>query len=203
MIRRAFALGALVLACAAPAQVDEPEVFASPTAGFQVAKPIGWHHMSAEQVRENNARVGDAQLRELLKKGTTAPLVAFTKFPEPYDDLNPSFKVSLQPIERLSGGDAMEGIRRLVEQLGGMFPAFEVVQGPERTVVSGIDAAYARFTYDLEVPDGRRLPAMSEMWIVPRSSYFFLIGAGMRQDEKNGSREEIEAIVRSVKIAAP
>jgi hypothetical protein len=41
---------------------------------------------------------------------------------------------------------------------------------------------------------------MSELWIVPRGDYFFMIGAGTRQDEKTGTRKEIQEILKTVKI---
>ena len=53
--------------------------------------------------------------------------------------------------------------------------------------------------YSLQVPDGRTFPTTSEMWIVPKGDYFFMIGAGTRQDEKTGSRREIQQIVDSIK----
>jgi len=43
-------------------------------------------------------------------------------------------------------------------------------------------------------------PTASELWIVPRGDYFFLIGAGTRQDEKTGGRDEIRSILGTVRI---
>jgi hypothetical protein len=54
--------------------------------------------------------------------------------------------------------------------------------------------------YTMEIPDGRSFQTTSELWIVPRGDYFFMIGAGTRQDEKTGSREEIQDILASLKI---
>ena len=67
--------------------------------------------------------------------------------------------------------------------------------------VSGIQAGYARFNFTVQIADGRTFPATSEIWMVPHGDYYFLLGAGTRQDEKTGSRKEIDAIVKSVKIA--
>jgi hypothetical protein len=57
-----------------------------------------------------------------------------------------------------------------------------------------------RINYSLQIPDGRSFPTTSEMWIVPKGNYFYMIGAGTRQDEKTGSRREIRQILDSVKI---
>ncbi len=57
-----------------------------------------------------------------------------------------------------------------------------------------------RIDYSLTIPDGRFFPTASELWIVPRGDYFFMIGAGTRQDEKTGSRKEILKILNSVEL---
>jgi hypothetical protein len=38
--------------------------------------------------------------------------------------------------------------------------------------------------------------------VVPRGKYFFLIGAGIRQDEKTGSHAEVDGILSSLKLEA-
>ena len=58
-----------------------------------------------------------------------------------------------------------------------------------------------RIHYSLIIPDGRKFPTSSELWIVPRGDYFFMIGAGTRQDERNGSREEIHEILSTVVLS--
>jgi hypothetical protein len=57
-----------------------------------------------------------------------------------------------------------------------------------------------RFHYVLRMQDGRTVPTTSELWVVPRGEYFFLIGAGTRRDQSTGSRAEVHAIVDSVVI---
>src|SRR5574341_401976 len=135
-----------------------------------------------------------------MLKYATAPLVAMMKYPEPYDDLNPSFKVNIKPFGPLKGKDGKEVISLIMPQFQKMFKDFRVVQAPKDVNVAGFKAAYARINYSLQTPDGRIFPTTSELWIVPRGDYFFVIGAGTRQDEKNGSRKEIERIMKSIKI---
>jgi hypothetical protein len=66
-------------------------------------------------------------------------------------------------------------------------------------MVSGMKAAYARIDYTLRA-GGEEFPTASELWIVPRGDFFFILGAGTRQDEKSGSRQEIDAIVKSIRL---
>jgi hypothetical protein len=122
------------------------------------------------------------------------------KYPEPYDDINPSFKVNIKPLGQLQGRTAIELVGMILPQLQKAFKDYQLVQPPVETEVSGLKAAYARINYSLETTDGATFPCTSELWIVPRGDYFFLLGAGTRQDETTGSRSEIQGILNSVKI---
>lgn len=135
-----------------------------------------------------------------MQKYATAPLVAMTKYPEPYEDVNPSFKANLKPYGGLKGKSPEELIDLVVPQFQKTFKDFVLIQPPTETFVSGIKSGYARFDYTMDTSDGRSFPTTSELWVVPRGDYFFLIGAGTRQDERTGSRAEIQDILNSVKI---
>ena len=43
-----------------------------------------------------------------MLKYATAPLVAMMKYPEPFDDVNPSFKANIKPLGQLKGKTAIE-----------------------------------------------------------------------------------------------
>jgi hypothetical protein len=191
----------LILHAGAAAGAD-PDLFKSPTAGLQLTKPAAWHYITAAENLANleNAKLNDEELRSALQKYATAPLVAMTKFPEPFDDLNPSLKVNIKPYGTLKGKSPQDIIGLLLPQFQKAFEEFALVQPPTEVTVSGIKSAYVRINYTLEIADGRTFPTTSELWIVPRGDYFFMIGAGTRQDEKTGSREEIQSILKSVKI---
>lgn len=177
-------------------------VFNSPTAGLQLTKPSGWSYQTVAQNMDNikAVKLSDAELHAAMQRFATAPLVAMTKFPEPFDDVNPSVKVHIKPYGGLHGKRPQEIIGLMLPQLQKAFKDFVVVQSPTDAVVSGIQSAYARMNYTMEIPDGRRFPTTSELWVVPRGDYFFLIGAGIRQDERTGGREEIQNILKTMKI---
>jgi hypothetical protein len=199
-------LGAVVLifglAIGSLSQAVDSNVFSNPTVGFEFTKPAGWHYLSAAQNLENikKLKLSDAEFHAAMQKYSSAPLVAITKFPEPYDDVNPSFKVMIKPYGDLKGKKPDEIISFVIPQFESVFKDFEVVQKPVDTKVSGISSAYVRMNYNMEIPDGRMFPTTSELWIIPHGDYFFMIGAGTRQDEKNGSREDIQGILKTVRI---
>ena len=135
-----------------------------------------------------------------MLKYATVPMVAMMKYPEPYDDINPSFKVNIKPLGQLKGRTAVELVSMILPQLQKVFKDYALVQPPVETEVSGLRAAYARIHYSLETADGSTFPCASELWIVPRGDYFFMLGAGTRQDDTRGPRSEIQGILDSVKI---
>lgn len=198
-----LALTVVLVCCGAAYAEASPDVFISPTAGFEVTKPKEWHYVSADWNLENinSIKLNDAEFHEAMKKYATAPLVAMTKFQEPHSDLNPSFKVNVKPYGPFKGKTPTELISLIVPQFKKAFKDFELVQPPIEVAVSSISSGYARFNYSLEIPEGEAFPTTSEIWIVPRGEYFFIIGAGTRQDEKNGSRKEVHSILSTVKFA--
>lgn len=180
----------------------DSNTFRSVTVGFEVTKPASWQFVTAEQNLENlkNTKLSDEEFRQMMLKYSTAPLVAMMKHPEPFDDLNPSFKVQIKPYGRLKGTDPKQLLAMVSGQMKNAFKDFTVTQTPTDTMVSGIKSGYMKINYSLQTPDDRTFPTTSEMWIVPKGDYFFILGAGTRQDEKSGSRKEIRQLVDSIKI---
>lgn len=178
------------------------DTYTNPTVGISVTKPADWHFFSAEQNLENlkRTKMKDDEFQRFLQLYATAPLVAMTKYPEPFDDLNPSLKVNIRPLGEMSGDNPVKIIELFLPQFDNLFEDFSVVEGPSDTVVSGMKAAYVRIHYSLQTQDKTEFPTCSELWIVPKGSFFFMIGAGTRQDEKTGKREEIAEILASLKI---
>jgi len=181
---------------------DSENTFRSVSVGFEVTKPKSWQFLTAEQNLENlkRTKLSDEEFQQLMLRYATAPLVAMMKYPEPFDDLNPSLKVNVKPFGQLKGMDPKQILSMVSVQFGSIFQDYEAVEGPTDTEVSGIKSGYLRFNYSLQIPDGRTFPTTSELWIVPRGDYFFMIGAGTRQDEKTGTRKEIQEILKTVKI---
>ena len=195
-----LAVALLMLTGASPPA--DSTVFNNQTAGIQLKRPASWHFATAAQHMENlkAIKLNDEEFHAAMQKYSTAPLVAIMKYPEPFDDVNPSFKVNIKPYGELQGKSPTELIGLFLPQFEKMFKDFTLVQPPTEAVVSGIKSGYMRMNYALEIPDGRTFPTTSELWIVPHGDYFFIIGAGTRQDEKTGSRKEIRGILNSVKI---
>lgn len=189
------------LACLGSPVHAEADRFRNPTAQFELRKPTDWVYLSAEQNTANLKAVGisDADLREAMVKHATVPMVVLAKHPEPFNDLNPSFKVNMRPLGQFAGQPPAAILTALLPALTRAFADATLVQAPLATKVGGLDAAYLRIDYMLRAGDAE-YPTTSELWVVPRGDFFFLIGAGSRRDEATGSRREIAEILESIRF---
>lgn len=175
--------------------------FHNPTAQFELTKPEGWGYLTADQNAANLAAVetGDPEFRKAIARYATAPMVALAKHPEPFDDLNPSLKVNVRPLGDFAGQQPTAILTALMPALRSVAADATLAQPPTPVKVGGLDGAYMRFNYTLRA-GGAEYPTTSELWVVPRGEFFFLIGAGTRQDETTGSRAEIAQIIESIRF---
>jgi len=172
-----------------------------PTLGLSLYRPDGWVTVTADQNAQNLRRVhmDDRQFQELAARYANSPVVAIAKYKEPYADLNPSFKINVRPIGGFANRAPEEILAAALPTFGRAFRDLRILEGPRPSQVSGRRAAYARVAYTLRAGD-LAVPTVSELWIVPKGSVFFMIGAGTRADEKNGTRAETGRILDSLRI---
>lgn len=190
-----------ILVCLTLAQ-DRSDTYSNPTFGLSITKPTGWHWMTAEQNQENlsKTKLDDEEFQRLITKYASAPMVAITKFEEPYENVNPSVKINVRSIAQLPEKDPVRILKMIMPRFEKVFNEFEINYGPVDTLVSDYGAAYARFYYNMILADSTTFPTCSELWIVPKGDFMFMIGAGTRQDEQTGKREEIAEIIKSIVI---
>ena len=137
-------------------------------------KPDSWQFLTSEQNRENLklTKLNNEEFHQLMLKYATTPLVVIAKYPEPFVDLNPNFKVNVKSFGQLKGADPKQILAMVTAPLRNIFKDYEVVHEPTDTKVSGIRSGYMRVDYSTQIPDGRTFPTSSEMWIVQRGDYF-------------------------------
>jgi hypothetical protein len=184
------------------AVASEEDEFKNPTVGFYATKPAAWHFLTAQQNLENlkRTKLNDEEFKAAMLKYAQAPLFAIVKYPEPFDDVNPSFRVSVRPAGSLKGTDPKKLFEPFLAQMQRLYKDYKLIQPVSDVVVSGLRGAYARVDYTLEAPGVGSFPTTSELWIIPRGDFLFILGAGTRQDEKTGTRAQIRAILETVRI---
>jgi hypothetical protein len=172
-----------------------------PSLGLSVVRPSSWSTITAEENAKNirSVQMDDAQLQELAARYAAAPIVAMTKYKEPYDDLNPSFKINVRALGGFTGHAPEEILLAAIPTMRRMFGDLTIDAAPTRTTVSGKPAAYTRLSYKMRAGKST-FPTVSEVWVVPSGPIFFMIGTGTRADERNGSRAEVRKIVDSIAI---
>src|SRR3990172_5940424 len=125
-------LSLIIIASVVAMQVcgDDANAFKNVTAGFEVTKPAGWQFITAEQNLENIKRttLNDSEFHAAMLKYATAPLVAMTKYAEPFDDVNPSFKVNIKPLGQLKGMAATAIMNLITPQFEKAFKDFVIVE---------------------------------------------------------------------------
>ncbi len=202
-MKRLFMLILMVLASVTNCcDRDRSNVFVNSTVGFEIIKPDDWYFTTAGKIMEQTQAVkfNEEEYHMTMKKYATMPLVSMTKFLEPYKDLNPSINIYILPLGNFKGAQPVELIALVSPQFRKSLKDFKLVQPPMEVEISGIRSAYARINNLEQAANGSMISTISELWIVPRGDYFFVIGTGIRQDERNSSLAEIESIVKTVKI---
>ena len=188
---------------AVPAEAAAPaeEVVTIPTLGLSVARPRDWYTVSAEENARNlrGVEMDDRELQELVIRHAAVPIVAFSKYREPYDDVNPSFKINVRRSGALAGRPATDILSGALPTLSRAFADMKLLEGPVETKVAGHPAAYTRLGYTMRAGN-KAFPTVSEFWVVPRGEIFFMLGTGTRRDERNGTRAEVRKIVDSVRL---
>jgi hypothetical protein len=177
------------------------DTYSNPTLGFSIRKPASWHYLTAEQHRDSLRRSDftDPKFKELVTRYARTPFLAITKHKEPYDDLNPSIRVNAREAGALAAMPAEKLVELTASAFSRMFKDYVVAEGPVAIRLSGHPAGYMRVNYTHEA-GGAAWRTTSELWVVPRGDLLFIVGAGTRQDEKSGTREEVRGVVDTIRI---
>ena len=197
-MRRKFAGILCGLLFAASAQA---ETFRNPVIGLSIEKPNDWHVLSADANAKNleKAELGRPEFQAAIRRYASVPLIAFTRYLEPYPDLNASVKLNTRPVGSFVGKSGQEILQLMLPALQAMMSDIKIITAPEPTQLAGKAAGHMTLAYTLK--SGSALyPAISEMWVVPRGSYFIVIGAGYRPDKKTGDDKAVSKIIRSIKL---
>jgi hypothetical protein len=177
------------------------DTFSDAGLGFNITKPSDWHFISGEMLKadRNTIRLSDAELEQLAKRNANAPLVVFTRYPEPYPTLNPSASVTLatMPMEKMPPKYALSLSIEMTKQA---YPDLEIVEPVRDHEVDVIQGAYTKVKYTVTFADGQTFPTMVRMWIVPRGNIMFVIGMTSPPEGPDVSEEAFQEILKSIKI---
>lgn len=168
--------------------------------GFRMGVPGDWVVQNSEMVLANRARIdaGGPILQRRFQQATL-PIFVATRFPDGYDDINPTVQVVYRPLPEPDAPVA-QVLEKLLAGMGMILPEFRLVSRPEETAVSGLSAARARAAYALFGDEDRRFDIVGRMWIVPRDDMMFMISMSGPAHGENGSEEIFSGMVESIEI---
>ncbi len=201
-MRRFLALMFLTLLLASATNATAQELFEYKTLGLKVEKPKSWHVLTDAQNRENLARtqMSDAEFQAYVQKHARAPIFAITKYREPYNDLNPSIKITIRPAGGINKQNLLTVTKQVVTSMMGRVGKVQAMENPKLLSMSGFPATYTSVDYTLKTQDGLQFPVKSQMWFILKKELLVMVGAGTRQDEKTGSRQEIQKVIDSIRL---
>jgi len=193
---------ALILSCAVATTVPAQELYENKTLGLSVQKPAKWFFLTDKQNRSNIARtkMSDAEFQSFVRKNSSAPIFMITKYRMPYDDLNPSVKITARPAGRVNARNLLAVAKNTAGAIANRVGKVDAIEGPKSLQISGFPAAYVAIDYTLGTQEGGQFPTKSQMWFVLKGDVLFIVGAGTRQDEKTGSRKEVQQVIDSIRL---
>lgn len=179
-MKRTWGIGSVlaVLFAGAAVWADGPAIFFNKATGFQIKRPVSWYWLTDVEALNKQVpqRLSDAELLKLLGKRQALELVQIGMHPEPYDGLNPSIQVSIQPLRTLASPSPVEALAPLAEKLKQDYPDLIVIDAPQAATVGGRPGARMKARYTATLA-GKPVQTLSRIWLVPRGEFAFLIGA--------------------------
>lgn len=180
-------------------------VITNRVAGISMSKPDEWKLVRVGEVVEKPKRLSfnAGEFKAAILARGSWQTIAMSKFSESPDGINPSIKVTVGPSGAMQGMQPLEIAKLLLPLYQRKFPNdFVVVVQPVPATVAGFEASYAQVSFSSKPQGGRKTFMTSELWVVPRGEYLFLVEAATEKDERTGSRKEIQDIVKTIRMAS-
>lgn len=154
---------------------ENPNLFRSETARIELVKPQGWHFMDLESVAKHRAaaKLKDEDMQQAIFELATAPLFAATKYPEPYEALNPSLQVLVRPLGNMKGASGAEILALVLQSLESAFVDFKLLEPVSEFELDGLVAAALKASYTVENQAGDGFPTETVMMVIPRDSFMY------------------------------
>ncbi|WP_028865082.1 hypothetical protein [Psychromonas aquimarina] len=180
---------------------SKPNFFKSNMARIELEIPEGWHFMNNEVVAERRAtaKLKDKQMQDAIQNLASAPLVAATMYPEPYESLNPSIQVLVRPLGKVKGATASQILGIIKPFLEKLFEEFELLEPITDFELDGINAARFSARYTVQNQEGTIFHTRSIMMVVPRGNYMYQFSFSSPPEGKNLlSKEIVNRFINSV-----
>lgn len=170
--------------------------------GFAIGKPPDWVITGVQEVvtRRERLRLDQPDIAERIDRLAAAPLVAMSRHPAGYADLNPSVQVALRPLGPMSGAGPMTVLEALAAPMTQMLDGFQLVEAPHPVTIGGREGAAMRATCTITAGLGMKFRVMARTIVVPRGNYVYIIGITDRAEGAEVPEAVYQQILDSIEI---
>lgn len=183
-------------------QIESTKTFKHNVLGFSIKYSNKWSIISVDDqyANLNKITLNDSSFNEMIKKGTSVPFFAISKFKEPYDDINPSLKINTKPYGNLQGKSLEYITSIMLTQFEKMFLDYKLIEGPKEYLINNNKSIYSKIYYTIKSKNGDEFKTCSELWLIDKGNYFYVIGVGTKQNESNCKRSEIYNFIKTIEL---
>ena len=207
MIRSLMIVFVIAGLSASPLRAEEAKHVEVLELGFSINKPDDWHFYQALKKPLDQDK---PSVEALIAHYAKTPVAAISKFPSEYvKDINPNIRVTFKPVKHTTNKKSVVSkdpemlLSGIIVGLKPVLQNFKKDGEVQVLNISGYHAAFVRISYTMQMIDGTQTRGNSDIWLVmPRADYAFLISGVTREDQNNAAREELKAIVETIKIEA-
>ncbi len=159
-------------------QAQSADDFQSDFFGFKLTKPADWYFYTTTTQPElsDDIVLQDEKFRQQFKENATIPMVLLGKNADPSQLDNAFMRITARSSPSLMAVDQLELLKSVFESQAKAFSGFAWITEPEKTKLSGYDAAFAEAESTVEMTDGRLIKSRVRIWMTMREDILFLIG---------------------------
>ena len=180
---------------------QDSNTFTSKSLGITLIKPANWVWETAQEHSEalRNTKLS-GNLQDVLARIVPKSPILMTKYREPYEGFNPSFRADAFPMFGLDGSNPISMIAGNSTLVPKLVKDYREIQAPKELNLGGFRAAYMKYFFTGETVDGKAYPVSAELYVIPMGDYYWCFGISTSQTPSPEEEEEIGSILRSIKI---
>lgn len=191
----------ILVFCVACQGSPDQNTFEHTAFGLSITKPVSWEFLNPNETR---ARFSGTKLKEESMEIAVQALMS-TAIVEISKDCNQNalsrFSITANPLEDDESASPIDIAKRVSRNAPQVFKDYTIVTPPLEIQIANRKAAYMKSYYTEQLwGDDKEYPIVYETWIVPRKKYFFMIGVVSTQNSNQNTRDEIDSIIKSLKI---
>lgn len=184
-------------------KMDDFKIFTSTLLGIELQYPNNWNLLSTDDFYEQleNIKTENKYFNENVAKLANKPLLALSRYELDYDDLNPTFKISIKPYGAIKQNALGEILVFIFEQFKSIFKNFRVRIPPKLVQLDNKEAYYGKVYYSIKSTLDIEFHVCSEIWLIHKGFYFIMIAAATNHNGEKHIKDDINKIIKSLKIA--